>query len=169
MPPLAGFFLVAKPVLQDPNFEQTVVLVLRHGLEGAFGLVVNRPAQAEGLLLPVFSGGPCPAPGLIMLHGHSEWAAETAEDDGPGEVAAGIFVGNAECMDKIPSESEEQPAVRYRVFLGYSGWGPDQLERELASGAWLVVPATGELLFDTPIEQLWDRLSPPATPRPSLN
>ena len=169
MPSLAGYFLVAKPVLQDPNFEQTVVLMLQHGSEGAFGLVVNRPAEVEGLPFPVYTGGPCPAPGLILLHGQPEWAAETAEEEATGEVGAGIFVGNADCMSKFAPESEGAPVLRCRMFAGYSGWGPDQLERELASGAWIVVPATGELLFDTPVEQLWDRLSPPATPKPSLN
>ena len=168
MTSLAGSFLIAKPVLQDPNFVQTVVLILRHSAEGAFGLVVNRPAETEGLPFPVFSGGPCPAPGLIMLHGQPEWSAQTDTEDTPGEVAPGIFVGNADCMSKVGDESEEQP-VRYRMFAGYSGWGPDQLERELASGAWIMVPATGDLLFDTPLEELWDRLSPPATPKPSLN
>src|SRR5207249_2356103 len=63
MPPLAGSFLVARGALQDPNFVQTVILLLRHGEEGAFGLIVNRPAEAVGLPFPVFRGGPCPAPG----------------------------------------------------------------------------------------------------------
>src|SRR2546429_7938511 len=73
MPSLAGSFLVAKPELQDSNFHQTVVLLLQHGSEGAFGLVVNRPAKTEGLPFPVFHGGPCQAPGLILLHGHAGW------------------------------------------------------------------------------------------------
>ena len=124
MPSLAGSFLVAKPVLQDPNFEQTVVLLLQHSGEGAFGLVVNRPAEAEGLPFPVYSGGPCPAPGLIMLHGQPAWAAETDEEDAPGEAAPGIFVGNAECMSKVASEAEGEPAPRCRMFAGYSGWRP---------------------------------------------
>ena len=166
---LAGSFLVAKPVLEDPNFVQTVVLLLRHGSEGAFGLVVNRPAEIEALPFTVFTGGPCPAPGLIMLHGEPQWATPPGvEDPDPSTVVApGIFVGNADCMSRVGDGPCEEP--RFRMFAGYSGWGPDQLERELASGAWIIAPATGELLFDTAPDALWDRLSPPATPKPSLN
>ena len=168
MPPLAGSFLIARPVLQDPNFAQTVVLLLRHGAEGAFGLVVNRPAEAEGLPFPVYSGGPCPAPGLIMLHGQREWAAAGGPDGPSGEVAPGIFIGDADCVSRVGEAPPDRPP-RFRMFAGYSGWGPDQLERELAAGAWIVVPATGDLLFDTPVEDLWDRLCPPTTPKPSVN
>src|SRR5262249_49626609 len=151
-------------VLQDPNFVQTVVLLLRHGEEGAFGLVVNQPAQAEGLPFPVFRGGPCPAPGVILLHGNADWAKADDPDEPPSEVAPAVFIGDAECVSRVLQD----PAGpgRSRLFSGYSGWGPDQLERELTAGAWIVVPATAELLFDTPVEDLWDRLSPPATPRP---
>ena len=167
MPPLAGSFLIARGALQDPNFVQTVVLLLRHGEEGAFGLVVNRPAEAENLPFPVFQGGPCPAPGVILLHGHPDWAKPDESDDPPAEVAPGIFIGDEDCVRRVLQGEEE--SGRSRIFSGYSGWGPDQLERELTAGAWIVVPATAELLFDTPVEDLWDRLSPPTTPQPSVN
>ena len=55
------------------------------------------------------------------------------------------------------------------MFSGYAGWGPGQLEGELAAGAWAIVPATGELLFDVPAEDLWYRLVPPTIPEPSVN
>jgi putative transcriptional regulator len=55
------------------------------------------------------------------------------------------------------------------MFSGYAGWGPGQLEGELAAGAWAIVPASGELLFDVPAEQLWFRLAPPTIPEPSVN
>src|SRR3954470_6692789 len=98
MTSLAGSFLVAKPVLQDPNFVQTVILMLRHDGEGAFGLVVNRPADAEGLPFPVYVGGPCSATGLILLHGQPEWA--NLGDEGTGEIAPGVYVGDAECLQR---------------------------------------------------------------------
>jgi putative transcriptional regulator len=166
MTSLAGSFLIAKPVLQDPNFVQTVVLLLKHDDEGAFGLVVNRPARTEGVPFPVYVGGPCPASGLILLHGHEEWAE--GGDEPAQQVAPGVFIGDADCLRRVAETKEGEPA-RFRVFAGYSGWGSDQLERELAAGAWILAPANGELVFDTPVEQLWDRLSPPAIPRPSNN
>ncbi len=162
-----GSFLVARSVLQDPNFRQSVVLLLQHGAEGAFGLVVNRPAPVKGAPFPVFSGGPCPAQGLLMLHGHDDWLDMTPEQKG-NHLAPGIFIGNAECL-KHASDSESDEGLRFRVFSGYAGWGPGQLERELIAGAWSVVPANGQLLFDTPPEDLWDKLAPPRLPQFSLN
>jgi len=167
MTSLTGKFLVAKPILQDPNFVQTVVLMLRHNDEGAFGLVVNRPAQAENVPFPVYVGGPCPAAGLILIHGQADWV-EPEEGEEPEEIASGVFLGDAGCLRRI-AETEDGKTARYRVFAGYSGWGPDQLESELTAGAWIITPANAELVFDTPVEELWDRLSPPAIPRPSDN
>jgi putative transcriptional regulator len=167
MPPLAGKFLVAKPALKDPSFHQTVVFLLRHGAEGAFGLVANRPAPVQGLPFPVFTGGPCTFQGLLMLHGHAEWA-QASSDQGGKEVAPGIFLGDASCLERINDPTPGQ-ALRFRMFTGYAGWGPGQLEGELAAGAWSVVPATSQLLFDAPVEDLWDRLVPPTIPQPSLN
>jgi putative transcriptional regulator len=167
----AGCFLIAKPVLQDPNFNRTVVFLLAHNAEGAFGLVVNRPSDAEGLPWPLFTGGPCPSPGLLMLHGHPEWAepsAESEEQTREPELAPGIFSGDASCLDRA-TQTEEDQVLRFRVFSGYAGWGGGQLEGEMAAGAWAVVQATGDVLFDTPVEELWDRLAPPRIPQPSIN
>ena len=165
MPYYPGSFLVARTVLQDPNFRESVVLLLQHSEEGAFGLVVNRPASIKGLPFPVFAGGPCQAQGLLMLHGHTEWIDASELDDG---VAPGVYLGDAACL-KLATESPEGAELRYRVFAGYAGWGPGQLETELAAGAWSIVPATGAVLFEVPVEEIWDRLVPPKIPQPSLN
>jgi putative transcriptional regulator len=170
---LAGSFLVARPMLQDPNFRHSVVLILAHNPDGAFGLVVNRPAKAEGLPWPLFVGGPCPSPGLMMLHGHPAWAENTPtegdepeeESKGP-EVAPGVFIGNASCLEEASKESAEG---RFRVFSGYAGWSGGQLEGELAAGAWALAAANGDVLFDTPFDELWERLAPPRIPQPSMN
>src|SRR5439155_8391599 len=100
---LAGSFLVAQSSLIDSNFAQSVVLILAHNDEGAFGLVVNRPAAKEGLPFPVYQGGPCPAPGLFMLHGHSDWLDESAgqdPDEQKREVAPGVYLGDAACLKR---------------------------------------------------------------------
>lgn len=164
MESLAGTFLVARQVLKDSNFVQSVVLLLRHGEEGAFGLVVNRPAKADGIPFPVFSGGPCPMQGFIMLHGHRDWVESPEES----QVAPGIFLGDASCMAKVTDPFPGQ-VLRVRVFANYSGWGPDQLEGELASGAWSVAAANGDLLFNSPPEHLWHNLVPPRIPPFSVN
>jgi putative transcriptional regulator len=163
MASLAGSFLVARPVLRDPSFKQTVVLLLQHGDEGAFGLVVNRRAKVKGAPFPVFSGGPCPSQGFFMVHGHPDWAEP---DTMP--IAPGIYVGNEDVFQHIEDPSADAE-LRCRIFNGYAGWAAGQLEGELATGAWAVVPASGELLFDTPVEDLWVAVLPPAIPQPSAN
>lgn len=163
---VAGSFLIARAVIQDPNFRRTVVLVIQHGREGAFGLVVNRPAKVEGLPFPVFAGGPCQAPGLLMVHGHPDWTTEA--DEKPPEVAPGLFMGDAACVRRVADSPHDQ-SLRFRVFVGYAGWGPGQLEQELGISSWAVVPAKGALLFDTPVEDLWESLLPPSLPQFSAN
>ena len=167
MASLAGSYLVARPHLVDPNFLQSVVLLLQHGVEGAFGLVVNRPLRTEGDSTPVFYGGPCEMPGLLLLHGHSDWQ-ENEEDEIVGEIAPGLYLGDPDCMKRI-QDADSTEEYRFRVFAGYSGWGPDQLERELATHSWAVRPATGADLFDTSFQELWQHLQPSNIPRPSDN
>jgi putative transcriptional regulator len=167
MTSFAGSFLIASPSLRDPNFARTVVLLLQHSEEGAFGLVVNRPARAEGIPFPVFAGGPCPAPGLFLLHGHQEWLDESDDPSGK-EVAPAIYLGDATSLTRIADPEPGNP-LRYRVFNGYAGWGPGQLEHEMRVGGWSTTPANGTLLFNTPPDELWDQLAPPALPQPSLN
>jgi putative transcriptional regulator len=167
----AGSFLIARPTLKDPNFAQTVVLLLAHSSEGAFGVVLNRPIEAEDLPFPLFDGGPCPSPGVVILHGQADWveAPDDAEEaPAKPEVAPGIFVGDETCLSRAAHPIPGQEP-RCRVFRGFAGWGSGQLEQELASGAWALTAATGQLLFDTPIEDLWVGLVPPAFPQPSLN
>src|SRR5437016_5300419 len=93
MQSLAGSFLVARPILQDGHFKHSVVLILQHDNDGAYGLVVNRPLKSDELPFPIFAGGPCTAPGLVMLHGHADWVEEEADendDDKCPEVAPGV-------------------------------------------------------------------------------
>jgi putative transcriptional regulator len=167
MPSLAGSFLIARPVLQDPSFKQTVVLLLQHSDEGAFGLVVNRPRSVEGLPFPLYAGGPCPSEGLFMVHGQVEWM-NPAEDKPDQTIAEGIYLGDSSCIGRV-NEPQAVQEPRYRLFTGYAGWGPDQLEHELAASAWAVVSATPQLLFDVPAADLWSSLLPPSIPQPSLN
>ena len=167
MKSLAGHFLIARPVLRDSNFARSVVLILQHGSVGAFGLVVNRKAKVSGLPFSVYVGGPCKSEGLLILHGHPEWIDSPDELD-KRQVADGIFMGDGDCLRRI-NEPAEGDVLRYRLFTGNSGWGPGQLEGELATGAWSVVPASAEFMFDTPINEIWKGLLPPQIPEPSVN
>src|SRR3954469_25155223 len=95
MPSLAGQFLVARPSLKDTSFAHSVILLLEHGPEGAFGLVITRPAKSEELPFAVFHGGPCKFKGLIMLHGHKDWNEEEER-----QVLPGVYLGDAVCLEK---------------------------------------------------------------------
>jgi putative transcriptional regulator len=146
---LKGRLLVATPALFDPNFRRTVVLVGEHGDEGAMGLVLNRPSdvtvgEAVPPLAPVAGaesivhvGGPVQPEAVLVL----------AEFDDP-EAAATIVVGDVGFASSEGDLDEVAGGTRRaRVFAGYSGWGPGQLEAELEEESWLVEPAEGINLF----------------------
>jgi putative transcriptional regulator len=154
---LKGRLLVATPALFDPNFRRTVVLVGEHGDEGAMGLVLNRPSDVTvGEAVPplaavaggdslVHVGGPVQPEAVLVL----------AEFDDP-EAAATIVVGDIGFASSEGELEEIGTAVRRaRVFAGYSGWGPGQLETELEEESWLVEPAEGVDVFPAPGDDLF--------------
>jgi putative transcriptional regulator len=163
---LAGSFLVARPRLKDPSFRRAVVLMLQHGPDGAFGLVLNRAEKPKELPFPLHIGGPCKFQGLILLHGQPDWVEEDERD--AAEVCPGVYLGDAESLKRV-TKPEPGTTWRFRVFTGYAGWGPGQLERELGEGSWAVVSATAAQVFDLPNDELWIHVAPSTIPEPSLN
>jgi putative transcriptional regulator len=170
---LAPGLLIASPPLGDPNFDRTVVLLAVHGESGALGFVVNRPAPmtlSELLSFagyggdvkgsaPVYLGGPVqPSSGWILcvdpdLH---------AEDSGVIAVGSRLRVTSSRsAFDALAADAargEIAPDPKRRtVLLGYSGWGPGQLEREIAAGAWLPVPLDEGVVFDVAAEKRWEQ------------
>jgi len=166
MSSLAGSFLVARPTLDDGFFGRTVVLMLQHGADGAFGLVLNRVANAKEFPFPVHVGGPCKFNGFILIHGQEEWVEEG--EAAAAQICPGVFLGDTECFKRIVDPPPGH-GWNFRVFTGYAGWGPGQLEGELAQGAWAVVTAQRKLVFETKLEEMWLRLVPSSIPTPSLN
>ncbi|MBC8515089.1 YqgE/AlgH family protein [bacterium] len=141
-----GDLLLAHPRMSDPHFAGSVVLLVEHGEDGAFGLVLNKPYELlvneEGVKPPfVFHGGP--------VDSESIWGVSTQEGNETRKVLEGVHWGNGE---------QVAGAGKNRLFLGYSGWDPGQLERELVEDVWIVVPATPTLVFDCTPESLWARL-----------
>jgi putative transcriptional regulator len=159
---LKGKLIVATPPLVDPNFDRTVVLVLEHGDDGALGLVLNRPTDEEvEEMLPgwqpfisgqpvLFDGGPVDDEAIIGL----AWVRDVSEDgapgdDGPGEEGLGTLDLSAD-PDSVAGRVEE-----LRLFRGYAGWGPGQLEGELEANAWIVVDADRSDAFTAAPDSLW--------------
>jgi len=148
---------VATPALFDPNFRRTVVLVGEHGEEGAMGLVLNRPSDVTvGEAVPpladmagpdsrVHVGGPVQPEAVLVLADFTDPAA-----------AGTIVVGDVGFASSDGDLEEVAGLVRRaRVFAGYSGWGPGQLEAELEEESWLVEPAEGLDLFPEPGDDLF--------------
>lgn len=149
MQSLKGHFLVASPHLLDPNFARTVVLMIHHSEDGAFGVVINRPAdktirqvwerateQPCTVNRLVNVGGPVSGP-LIAVHTDAE-AAEM-------QVIPGLyFSAQREHLERLVSQDDHP----FRLFVGHSGWGKGQLERELEQGAWFTTAATIDDVFD---------------------
>lgn len=167
MPSLAGSFLIARPTLTDGFFHRTVILLLQHGPDGAFGLVLNRPQKQSGQPFPIHIGGPCKFQGVILLHGQEDWVEE--KERHASQICPGVYLGDSESMKRLTDEEEPPVQGKYRVFAGYSGWGPGQLDSELAQGAWAVVRGGAKEVFDIPTDELWLRMCPSPIPQPSLN
>lgn len=147
---LAGKLLVAGPQLVDPNFWRSVVLLLEHGDQGALGIVLNRVTEERVVdYLPAWEEHLIP-PGLVHYGGPVE--PEVAI--GLGRMASGSHAGVAglALVDLTADPDADTPNVR--VYSGYSGWSPGQLEDELQSGAWFVLDAAPDDVFADP-EGLW--------------
>ena len=161
---LKGKLLLATPPLVDPNFDRTVVLVLEHGDDGSLGLVLNRPTDEEvDEMLPtwrplitgqavLFDGGPVEEEAIIGL----AWVRDLPEvgfadlDEGLGTLDL------SEDPDAFDGRVED-----LRLFRGYAGWAPGQLEDELAANAWIVVDADRSDPFTPAPDTLWRGPPPP--------
>jgi putative transcriptional regulator len=160
---LRGKFLIAGRNLRDPNFFQSVVLVVEHGDGGAMGVVVNRPSGvtvAEALKnhfeLPesgemVYVGGPVEHNALFILHNADDI------DGSETPVIDGVYVGSSpdtfESIVKRAAEGADE--LKFRVYFGCAGWGPDQLESELARSDWLVIPAAVNYVYHPEPYDVW--------------
>lgn len=160
---LAGHVLVAMPGMDDPRFARAVVLLCQHNQDGAMGLVVNRLSdyrlseifaqmqitdfQSVVADRAVLAGGPVQADrGFVLHEGAADW-------DSTLRINAALAVSTS--RDVLEMIAAGKGPTQYVLMLGFSGWGPGQLEDELADNAWLTVPADNELLFQVPLDLRW--------------
>ena len=157
-----GRLLVATPVIGDANFDRTVVLLLEHGDDGALGLVLNRPTDVAVLdPLPEWNGLAA-QPSVVFVGGPVEQGAAIGLARATvGTAAEGWspVVESIGTLDLSRDPSDVSTGIeQVRVFAGYAGWGPGQLEGELAVDAWLILEARPEdVLCDEP-NTLWRRV-----------
>ncbi len=158
-----GVFLVASETLSDPNFSQTVVLLLEYDESGAVGLIINRPTEVSlASLLPgeeelknrqelVFIGGPVGRTQLFLL------LRSTSRPRQSEQVVDGVFASTSlTTLREIIAE--ESSVAAFQAYAGYSGWGPGQLDAELMRGDWLITPADSETVFDKATDSIWPEL-----------
>jgi putative transcriptional regulator len=156
--PSAGILLIAEPFLKDPNFMRTVVLLCDHQEEGGFGFVLNKHIkhtigeiipELEGIKMPIFFGGPVQADTLHFLH--------VCPDQIPGshEITDGIYWGGdfGIIKDLLLKKKLNQKDIRF--FIGYSGWGSNQLSEELKSKSWITTMAKQDIVFNYNPEDIW--------------
>ncbi len=166
---LEGYILISETDLMDPNFYRTVVVIIQHGEEGAFGLVVNRQSEATlGEVLeeagdtpiadiPVYVGGPVQQEFLFVMHAGLPGMPENENALTP---AAGVVFEPASpellawLTDAWNNESrDDHPSIHF--FAGYCGWGPGQLEDELREGAWLIHEVRPDIVFHPDPQEAW--------------
>lgn len=161
---LTNHFLVAMPQMADPNFGGAVVFIAEHSEQGALGLVINRPMELTMKSLfdridlplssplegaPIYFGGPVQTDRGFVLHTPiGKWGSTVVVADDLGLTSS---------KDVLEAVSRGQGPDRLLVTLGYSGWGPGQLEDELARNAWLTMPADADVIFDAPADERLSR------------
>ena len=166
-PPAKGTFLIATRALTDPNFLQSVILMVKYDDEGSMGLIINRPTEVRASdLLPsmdgladftemIHIGGPVAAYGIILL-----FSSNNPPDDAEHVIGNVYLSGNNEFLQTIVSNTES--VQRVRLVAGHAGWAPGQLENEITRGDWRVIPANETTIFSEEPLRLWQRLLPSA-------
>ena len=171
---LTNQFLIAMPSMADPTFSGTVVYLCDHSERGALGLVINRPTdidlealfnridlklEIEPLLhVPVYFGGPVQTERGFVLHEPVFSHAEKPEESvyaSTMTIPGGLEMTTSK--DVLEALATGAGPRKVLVSLGYSAWGEGQLESELAENSWLTVSADPAVIFDTPIEQRYDK------------
>ena len=174
---LTNHFLIAMPGLEDASFARSVVYLCEHSERGALGLIINKPTdislkklfdkvdlslgRADLTDQPVYQGGPVQTERGFVLHDPITQGAESAEEAEESIYASTMTIpGGLEMTtskDVLEALAEGAGPRRVLVTLGYAAWGEGQLESELAENSWLTVGADRTVIFDTPVDQRYDR------------
>ena len=162
MPGSAPLLLLSMPQMADPNFARAVVLLCDYTADGAFGLVVNRqmtepawtmvktePPIAVDRDLRLWHGGPVAPQKTWVLMSEAHGPEDEQREICPGVL---LSVSHELTMQLL----QTPPTTRARVVVGYAGWGPGQLEQELASSSWLLTDVDPQLIFGVPADEMWE-------------
>ena len=158
-----GSFLVAARKLRDPNFSQTVVFLIQYDKTGAMGVVINRPTEVKLSAVltdlkalqkrsdKIFWGGPVENNQLLLLFRSNVQPKESMQ------VFQDVFLGsNPKVIEQMLKNKSGES--RFRVFAGYAGWAPRQLDQEVARGDWHILPAKADTIFNKKPAEIWPEL-----------
>ena len=162
---LVGQILVASPKMADPRFQRTVILIVQHSKEGAVGITINRPIGEHSLAsllamlgengsavdgdVQIFAGGPVQPEAIFVIHTTDYTRSETIPINGHVAVTSSSQVFHDIGRNKGPR--------KILIAFGYAGWGPGQLEAELARHDWFTAAVDADLIFEERRERVWDR------------
>lgn len=154
-----GVLLVASPSLSDPNFHQTVLLIIEHGGRGTVGLILNRSTNVlvsevlpdltvlKGTRYRLFAGGPVERTQLVLLFRLKSPYPDTRL------IVDGVYVGTPRVLERIMAQPKSSET--FRAFAGLAGWAPGQLDYEMLQGSWGVLPSDTFNIFDKDPATLW--------------
>lgn len=156
-----GRLLVATPLIGDPNFERVVVLLLAHGPEGAFGVVLNRPSDTSVDEVAPGWGDHVAGPGVVFVGGPVALDAVVGIGRPAGEPTGGFspLAGGVGTVDlHHPPDPGSRPWAGLRLYAGSAGWAPGQLEDEVAEGAWWPLDSSPDDVLTGDPSGLWKRV-----------
>jgi len=161
---LTGSFLLSTPQMPDPRFAEQVIYICSHGHDGAMGIAINKPNEQlslnevllsnglpvpEDLITSVYTGGPVEPNAAFILY-QSDYVTEQHL-----EVSSTVYLSrNTKVLEDI---AYGRGPEKFLFAIGYAGWGPGQLEKELVSQGWLTIPADDSIIFDVPDDEKWKK------------
>jgi putative transcriptional regulator len=163
---LHGKLLIAMPGMPDPRFERSVIFMCQHSQEGAMGLIVNKPLDLafrslmekmdipivpQASLRPVMFGGPVETDKGYILH------STERTNHPPGTIAVTPEIAMTLTVDMLKKIANGSGPNRWMMALGYAGWGPGQIESEIASNGWIHCEPDADIIFDTDMDAKWSR------------
>lgn len=158
MTPETGSLLLSEPFMKETRFKRSVILLTAHSKEGTVGYILNQKLEAKfgevipqcaGSQLPLYLGGPVQRDNLFFVHSLGEMIEDSIE------IKKGIYWGgNFEVLVELIHRNEIK-SENIRLFIGYSGWSPGQLDDELEDKSWIVTNAKQRFVFSENEEQLW--------------
>jgi putative transcriptional regulator len=156
---LAGQLLVASPTMGDPRFARTVILMVRHDKDGAFGIVINRLVGERPLaaLLETLGEKDTTASGKVRIFAGGPVQPEIGTDyHRPATLDVDARVAMTSSREILRDIGNDKGPQKSLIAFGYAGWGPGQLEGELARRDWAIAPGESKLIFDEDRDKVWE-------------